>query len=152
VKRALPLLVSVAAVAAVIIPYAALGGASYAPTPLADPCETRERSDPDGLSEALEQVALSGLDGAACTLGVSREELVLAIRTENALDDFAGAQGIARASVEEAVREGLLKSLEEAKESGALSGLVAGLAERAVESVPPHLLLEALQRLGALLP
>ena len=32
-SRALPLLVAIAAVAAVIVPYLALGGASYEPTP-----------------------------------------------------------------------------------------------------------------------
>jgi uncharacterized protein YidB (DUF937 family) len=152
VRRALPLLVSLCAVAAVIVPYVALGGASYAPTPTADPCEAREPIEPDGLSEALEQVALSGLDEAACELGVSREDLVLAIRSESALDDFAEEQGIDRDDVEQAVQEGLLQALDDARESGALSGLVAGLAERVIETVPPHLLIEALERLGALLP
>ena len=40
--RAAPLLVAVAAVAAVVVPYVALGGGSYEPTPVADPCIRRE--------------------------------------------------------------------------------------------------------------
>lgn len=151
-RRATPLLLSLAAVAAVVVPYAALGGASYAPTPLADPCETREWRDPDGLSEALEQVALSGLDGAACELGVSREDLVLALRDESALDEFAAERGIDRDDAEQAVQEGLVRALDDAENAGAIPGLVVGLARRAIETVPPHLLIEALQRLGALLP
>lgn len=151
-RRATPLLLSLAAVAAVVVPYAALGGASYAPTPLADPCETREWRDPDGLSEALEQVALSGLDGAACELGVSREDLVLALRDESALDEFAAERGIDRDDAEQAVQEGLVRALDDAEDAGAIPGLVVGLARRAIETVPPHLLIEALQRLGALLP
>jgi hypothetical protein len=152
VRRALPLLVSLVAVAAVIVPYVALGGASYAPTPPADPCEARGSSDPGGLSEALEQVALSGLDSAACELGVPREDLVLALRSESALDDFAEANGIDRSKAEQAVQDGLLRALEDARESGALSGLVAGLAERVIETVSPHLLIEALEQLGSFLP
>jgi hypothetical protein len=145
------LLVSLLAVAAVIVPYVALGGTSYAPTSPANPC-TREPGDPDGLSEALEQVALSGLDSAACELGVSREDVVLAIRSEDALDRFADEHGAAPADVEQAVQDGLRQALADARESGTLSGLVAGLAEKVVDNVPPHLLLEALERLGSFLP
>lgn len=151
-RRAAPLLASLGAVAAVVVPYVALGGASYAPTPLADPCETREWRDPGGLSDALEQVALSGLDGAACELGATREELVLALRDESALDDFAEANEIDREDAEQAVQEGLMRALDDAEEAGAIPGLVAGVARRAIENVPPHLLVEVLERLGSLLP
>jgi len=152
VRRATPLLVSLGAVAAVVVPYVALGGASYAPTPLADPCETREWRDPGGLSDALEQIALSGLDGAACELGVSREALVLALRDEAALDEFSEANGLDREDAEQAVQQGLLRALEDAEEADVIPGLVADLARRAIENVPPHLLVETLERLGSLLP
>lgn len=151
-RRATPLLVSLGAVAAVVVPYVALGGASYAPTPLADPCETRAWRDPRGLSDALEQIALSGLDGAACELGVSREALVLALRDEAALDEFSEANGLDREDAEQAVQRGLLRALEDAEEADVIPGLVADLARRAIENVPPHLLVETLERLGSLLP
>ena len=63
--RAAPVLVAIAAVAAVVVPYVALGGGSYEPTPVADPCIRREWRDPGDLQAVLEQVALSALDGAA---------------------------------------------------------------------------------------
>lgn len=151
-RRATPLFVSLGAVAAVLVPYAALGGASYAPTPLADPCETRAWRNPGGLGDALEQVALSGLDGAACELGVSREELVLALRDESSLGDFAAEHGLEREDAERAVQEAFLRALDDAEEAGALPGLVAGLARRAIGGVPPFLLLEVLERLSGLLP
>lgn len=151
-RRATPLLASLGAVAAVLVPYAALGGASYAPTPLADPCETREWRDPGGLQEVLEQVALSGLDGGACELGVSREGLVLALRDESALDEFAAVNGLERDDAERAVQEGLLRALDDAEEADALPGFAAGLARRVIESLPPYLLLAALERLSTLLP
>jgi hypothetical protein len=152
VRRALPVLVAIVAVAAVVVPYLALGGATFEPTPVADPCVTREWRDPGGLQEALEQVALSALDGAACDLGVTREDLVLAIRDEDALDAFAAAHGITRVDAERAVHDGLERAIDDAEDAGALPGLLAGFARRAADAVPPWLLLETLERLGGLLP
>jgi hypothetical protein len=152
VRRALPIFVSVAAVAAVLVPYLVLGGASYEPTPVADPCETREWRDPGGLQAVLEQIALSALDGAACELGVSREELVLALRDEDSLDAFAKEHGVSRADAESAVEDGLERAVDDAEEAGGLSGFVAEIAARAVETVPPWQLLDALEDLDALIP
>ncbi|MBA2740645.1 MAG: hypothetical protein H0U46_01375 [Actinobacteria bacterium] len=154
-KRGLPLLVALGAVAAVLVPYLALGGSSYEPAAVADPCAARDWRDPDGLSEVLEQIVLSALDGAACELGVSREELVLAVRSEDALAEFADERGISRTDAEEAVADGLTRAVDDAEEAGALPSLLGGLVRRAVESVPVWLLLDALDRLedlGALLP
>ena len=100
----------------------------------------------------LEQVALSGLDGAACKLGVSREELVLALRDEASLDSFAAGNGISRLDAERAVRDGLLRAVDDAEQAGALAGLVASLVRRTVESVPPALVLDTLERLRGLVP
>lgn len=150
--RARPLSISLAAVAAVLVPYLALGGASYEPTPVADPCATRDWRDPGGLQDVLEQVALSALDGAACELGVAREDLVLAIRDEESLEAFADEQGISRAEAEDVVEDALDRALADAQEAGALSGFVAGLVTRALDAVPPWLLLDTLERLGGLLP
>jgi hypothetical protein len=152
VRRALPLLASVAAVAAVLVPYLALGGGSYEPTPVADPCAAREWRDPGGLEAVLEQIALSALDGAACELGVAREDLVLALRDDESLDAFAEEHGVSRADAERAVEDGLDRAIEDAEEAGGLSGFVAEVVARAVEAVPPLELLEALEELGGLLP
>jgi hypothetical protein len=152
VRRALPLLVAIGAVALVLVPYLALGGASFEPTPVADPCSTREWRDPGGAQEVLEQIALSALDGAACELGVSREDLVLAVRDEEALDAFAAEHGLSRADAERAVEDGLERAIQDAEEAGALPGFLASLARRAVDAVPPWLLLETLEGLGGLLP
>jgi hypothetical protein len=137
-------------VAAVLVPYLALGGASYEPTPVADPCARREWRDPGDLQAVLEQVALSALDGAACELGVSREELVLAVRDEASLDAFAAEHGLSRADAEQAVQDGLGRAIDDAEEAGALPAFVASLARRAVETLPPWLLLEALESLRSL--
>ena len=151
-RRALPLLVAAGAVAAVLVPYLALGGASYEPTPVADPCVQREWRDPDSLQAALEQIALSGLDGAACELGVTREELVLALRDEESLAAFAAERGISRADAERAVVDGVERAIAEAEEADALPVVVASLLRRALDTVPPWLLLETLERARGFLP
>ena len=150
-RRALPLLVALAAVAAVLVPYLALGGASYEPTPVADPCATRDWRDPGGLQDVLEQVALSALDGAACELGVPREDLVLAIRSEESLDAFADEHGISRTDAERVVEDAVDRALADAEDADAISGFAAALVARALDAVPPWLLLDALEGLGGLL-
>ncbi len=151
-RRAVPLLVALGLVALVVVPYLALGGASYEPNPVADPCQTREWRNPGGLSESLEQIALSALDGVACDLGVSREDLVLALRSQDALDAFASAHGIERADAEAAIRTGLERAVDDADAAGALPSFLVGPVRKAIESVPPWLLLDALEQLGSFLP
>jgi hypothetical protein len=151
-KRALPLLVALGLVAAVVLPYLALGGASFEPTPVSDPCEVRDWRDPGDVDEVLEQIVLSALDGTACALGVPREDLVLAVRSEESLDAFSAENRISRDDAEQAVRDGLLRAVEDAEEAGAIGGLVATLARRTVESVPPWLVIETLESLSRFLP
>ncbi len=151
-RRALPVLVAIGAVAAVLVPYLALGGASYEPTPVADPCVQREWRDPGGLQAALEQIALSGLDGAACELGVPREELVLALRDEAALDEFADEHGISRADAERAVEQSLERAIDDAEAADAVPDFVASLLRRVLDAVPPWLLLQTLESVRGFLP
>ena len=55
--------------------YVSLGGSSYGPTPAADPCAPRARP----AVERSQRATLAALDGAACTLRSSREQLLLAL-------------------------------------------------------------------------
>jgi hypothetical protein len=146
-----PLLAAVAVSVGLALVYVALGGGRYEPAAVADPCQVRDWRDPGGLQEALEQVVLSGLDGAACELGVSREELVLALRDEAALDRFAARHGIDAEDAERAIGEALARAIDDAEEAGALPGFVAGLVRRVTDGLPPRLLLELLERLRGVL-
>jgi hypothetical protein len=152
VRRFLPFLVAVGLVAAVVVPYLALGGGSFEPTPVADPCKARERPDANGLGDTIERIALTAVDGVACELGVSREDLVLALRSEEAFAAFSEQHGIERGELERAINDGLVRAVDDAQEAGALPGLVAPLVRRAAESVPPWLILAALEQLGSFLP
>jgi hypothetical protein len=119
---------------------------------VADPCRAREWRDPGGLEETLEQILLSAFDGAACDLGVSREDLVLAVRSESSLEAFADEHGLARRDAEAAVERGLVRAVDDAEDADAISGGVASLARRAIESVPPWLLLDLVDTLANALP
>jgi hypothetical protein len=88
----------------------------------------------------------------ACELGVSREELVLALRTEDALDAFAREQNLDRDELEASITSGLVRAVEQAEDEGDLPSLIAPLVRRVAESVPPWLILETLERVGGLLP
>ena len=149
-NRPLPFLVALGAVTAVLVPYLALGGASFEPTPVADPCVSREWRDPDDPQAALEQIVLSALDGAACELGVSREDLVIAVKDETSLDTFAREHEVSRDDAERAVQHGLERAIDDAEDAGALPGFAASLARRAVASLPPWLVLEAIERLAGI--
>jgi hypothetical protein len=149
VRRAVPFLVAIGLVAAVIIPYVALGGGSYEPTPVADPCQPRALPEAQGLGETIERIALTAVDNVACRLGVSREELVLALRSEDAFDSFTRENGIDRGEAEQAIHDGLVRAVDRAEQDGTLPGLLAPLVRNAAESVPPWLILETLERLGS---
>jgi len=117
--------VSIAAATALIALYLVLGGGSYEPTPVADPCAHREWRAPHGVEESAQQFALSALDGAACKLGVSRERLAIALATPESRKEFAATYGIGDAEFEAAVRAGVVRGIDDAEAAGALSPLVA---------------------------
>jgi hypothetical protein len=146
-----PVVLAAAVALALCLVYAALGGGRFEPTPVADPCQVRDWREPGGLQEVLEQVVLSGLDGAACELGVSREELVLALRDDAALQRFARVNGISESDAEDAIEKALARSIDDAEEAGALPGIVASIVRGATEHLPPRLLLELLDRLRGVL-
>jgi predicted MFS family arabinose efflux permease len=81
----------------------ALGGISYGEPRLADPCTSKPVFDGGGIDGAVQRFALSGLAGAACSLGTSREELVLSL-SPSARD---GSVRWDRATIDQALRAGL---------------------------------------------
>jgi hypothetical protein len=122
-------LIAAALLASIVlaIVFLALGGGSYAPADVKDPCDERPWRAPDGLQEQAEQFTLSALDGAACELHVSRETLVLALGSADGRRRFAEDPRLGAA-----VRAGLLRAIDDAESAGALNPLIAdGLRELA---------------------
>jgi predicted MFS family arabinose efflux permease len=81
----------------------ALGGIGYGTAHLADPCTAKPAFDGGGLDGAVQRFALSGLAGAACSLGTSREELVLSFSPSVS----NGSVRWNRATIDRALRAGL---------------------------------------------
>jgi hypothetical protein len=150
--RAAPVLAAAAVALALVGLYALLGGASYEPAKVADPCVQRPWRDPEGTAEGIEQVVLSALDGAACSLGASREELVLALRSTDALDDFASEHGLDEDEVEDAVRDGIVRSVDEAEDADVIGGTTATVLRGAAERLPFGLVLDLVRGLSGLIP
>jgi hypothetical protein len=143
---------AVAVSAALVLVYAALGGGRYTPTRAADPCALREWRSPHGLQAALEQIALSTADGAACDLGVSREELVLALGSESDLERFAAKNGISHADAESAIRDGLVRAIDDGEQADAIGSATADVLRGIANRLPIGLVLAVLRGASGLLP
>lgn len=130
--------------------YLALGGASYAPAKVADPCATRSWRSPQGFEAVAEQIVLSAVDGAACQLHVSREDMVLALANRDSREQFVREHNITNGELESLVRTGLKRSIDDAEDAGALNSTLAGLLRGVVGNLPIDELLDLLQRLRGL--
>jgi predicted MFS family arabinose efflux permease len=91
--------------------YVALGGASFGPTGVADPCAQRARP----AVERTQRVTLAAIDGAACKLRTSREQLLLALL------DRRRPQGVSEDELRDAIGDGI----DRAQDEGQLGGLAA---------------------------
>jgi hypothetical protein len=141
---------SAGAAALLVAVYLALGGASYAPAKVADPCAPRDWTEPDGLAEVGEQIVLSALDGAACKIGASREEIVLAFENEDTLKAFGRKHGVSEGELDDLARSGLKRAIGDAEEAGALAPRLADLIRGIVDRIPEGLLVEFLDRAPSL--
>jgi len=138
---------STAAVLVLVGLYLGLGGASYAPAKVADPCVKRSWRSPQGFEAVAEQIVLSAVDGAACQLHVSREDMVIALANRDTREQFVREHHITDAELESLVRNGLKRSVDDAENAGALNSTVAGVIRGIVGNLPVDELLDLLQRL-----
>jgi hypothetical protein len=94
----------------------------------------------------MQRIVLNGLDGAACELGTTREELILS------LDARTGVESIPwdDETIEQAVRAGLLRAVDDAEERGSVGGLVARIVREVVERAPLQWLIDGGQEIADL--
>ena len=107
-------------------------GALDEPAPkIANPCQPREGRT-GGIDATIQRIVLDGLDGAACRLHTSREELVLSL----------GGSGLGvtrrwdKHTIEVALRAGLLRSVDEAVQRGDVPSFLAPALRQLVQSAP----------------
>ena len=143
-KRA-PVGLALAVAAALVGSYVALGGTSYEPSPVADPCAPRPARATSTTTERIELVLLAAADRTACSLGVTREELVLALRSVDELEQLAEQEGRSRDELEQALREGLTTAVDEAAEQKLIPDATAGALRFAAQHLPLSVLLSVLR-------
>ena len=85
----------------------ASGGGDFVPQRPADPCQERGRTGQDDLESLAETVVLTGLDEAACKLGVSRERLLLALPSQKDRAELARETGTDERGLAQALKDGL---------------------------------------------
>lgn len=139
-------LVALAVSIGLIGAYLAFGGASYDPANVADPCQPRDISLIEDR-DLFETIALSSLDGAACDLNVSREDLALALTSEEATADFAAANEIDSDAINDAVRAGLERAVDDAAAAGKVDGIEEGILRTIASNAPVGPAISALQAL-----
>lgn len=125
--------------------YIGLGGASYAPTPVADPCEPRPIERPEGIEAILQQLVLSGLDGAACELQIPREDLVASLADPEGRAQFLDERQISDETLEAAFRGALERAYDDAVRTGTIDGFEALAIGEAIEFVPLDVIVDIAQ-------
>ena len=131
------LLASLAASAALVAVYVALGGGGYDVDEPPDPCGRTAADTREGIAGAAERIGLNALNGAACELGVSRERLVLVLAGE--VEAPAGLDEDERA---DAFRSGLNKAIDAEQQAGRLGDAEAFILRGAIQFAPVEALLE----------
>jgi hypothetical protein len=130
------LLGSVAAALLLVGVYLAAGGLDFKPAAAADPCDVREWGDPQGIEQTAERFSISAIDGAACELGVSREELTRALATEESRIEFGEEKGLSDSEIEDAIRSGLMRAIDDGENAGAIGALAASGLRLTVRVMP----------------
>jgi hypothetical protein len=111
---------------------AAAGGTEMGDVEVADPClAPADPYEGEGFDAAVQRFALSGLNGAACELGVSREELILSFEPRSGIDLEWD-----RDTIDDAIKTGVQRAIDDADERGSLPGWIAGPLRGLVGRMP----------------
>jgi hypothetical protein len=106
-------------------------GALNEPSPkIANPCHARGGRT-GGIDATVQRIVLDGLDGAACRLHTTREELVLSIGGGSEAPRHWDAH-----TIEVALRAGMLRSLDEAVDRGDVPGFLAPALRSFIQNAP----------------
>jgi hypothetical protein len=108
-----------------------------------DPCTAKAPSLGGGLDAGLQRIVLDGLNGAACRLHTTREDLVAALG--------GGSSRWSDEQLQQAVRLGLVHAVDEAEARGDIPGIVAPLLREAAKHAPIKFLFENGSSLSGLL-
>ena len=119
------LLALLAAVGVLIVCELAFGALDFGETTIGDACTTSASFDGSGVDGAVQRFALSAISGAACELGVSREELVLSL-----VPSAGGTVRWDKATINRALRHGIERASKDTAGNGLLGGVVSALLDK----------------------
>ncbi len=107
----------------------------------ADPCTASTSPYPgQGIDAAVQRIALSGLNGAACQLGTSREELVLSLDPKSGVGDVSWDKDTAA----DAIQSGTVRAIDDAVDRGTLPSWAGTALRFVVRRAPLGWLLDRL--------
>jgi hypothetical protein len=130
--------VLLALAAALLIVELSFGALHFGQAKLADPCTSKPAFKGGGLDGEIQRFALSGLNGAACKLHTTREELVLS---------FVPAAGTKRVrwdrqTIENALRAGFDQAYHDTEHRG-VAGFIIGHVLEIVLGAPLNYFLDS---------
>ena len=110
---------------ALLVVELALGAIHFGKPKLADPCTSKPAFEGGGIDGEVQRFALSGLNGAACRLHTSREELVLS---------FVPAAGTKRVrwdrkTIDAALEAGFQQAFDDTKQRGVAGFIIGNILE-----------------------
>jgi hypothetical protein len=135
-----------AAAAALIVVELAAGALGFGASKAKDACTSESSFPGSGLDAQIQRVVLSGLNGAACELGTTREELVLSFDPSLATEPIRWDH----ATIERSVRAGMLRAIADARAEGSINDLTAVVLTQLAERAPLDWLIDrgsALQKI-----
>jgi hypothetical protein len=110
------------------------------------PCRAHPTFPGGGVSGTVQRVVLEGLDGAACRLRTTREELVLS------LSPSSTSRRWSRRQRETAIRAGLNHAIDAERRQGSIPGFLVPVLHRIVDKTPFDKLIQGSVTLGNLVP
>jgi MFS family permease len=111
------------------------GARDYGTRDYVAPCDAPEDPFPqgDGLDGVLQRIALSAINGAACELDTGREELILSMERRSG---FGPEVTWTEETLEDALRAGLVRAIDDADERDTLPGLAARALKVVADRAP----------------
>ena len=111
------------------------GAREYGTRDYGNPCAARADPFPqgEGLDGTLQRISLSAIDGAACELGTSREELLLSMEPRSG---FGPKVHWTQDTLEEALRAGLVRAIDDADDRDTIPGIAATALKFAARRAP----------------
>jgi hypothetical protein len=111
-----------------------MGAWSFGEVGRVDPCTATTPSLGSGVDATLQRIILDGLNGGACRLHTTREQLVESLGS--------GPSRWSDEQLQAAIRTGLVQAIDRAEDRGDVPGILAGVLREVAKRAPIKFLVE----------